>query len=91
MSDLCQRVSLLNALNKCYKGSLYFSSIPSLDHTEKKKKHKDENSKLTWKVLRNHESKFTLETLWFLWSFKQDTILKFKGRVLVLKGEHFQT
>lgn len=42
----------------------------------------DENTQLTGKVLRNHEAKFTLETLW---SFGQGRVLKFKGRVLVVK------
>lgn len=73
-------------LNICEKASLYFSSILSLDN--RKKKCEDENSKSTGKVLRNHEAKSTLETLW---SFRQDTVLKFNGRVLVLKGERLQS
>lgn len=45
MSDLCQRVFLLNVPNT-YDKSLYFSSILSLDHIEKNEKKKKKERKM---------------------------------------------
>lgn len=80
--------SPLNASEYLLQRLLAFQFNPFFRSHREKSQMQDENSQSTGKVLRNHEAKCTLETLW---SFRQDTVLKFKGRVLVLKGEYFQS